>query len=499
MSTQQVRDTEKVSTTTFDVDHVSPATPKGEYNTCMHWLRYRLEHENRYDQKLTPKPLYEACANNKNLACFKTQCHGFIDTAIKAYANHYPLCISPEAVKLTILQQFAIHVNENAEALRARLVNHEGKKNIIVRRDEFIKGSPTNDWQSVMQEFAETLNADVKDQELVSKILHPTSVSTDITQTAINIAVMDVFQKYYDYTVMTLCGIPSVTVQGTVKDWLDLVSLVEYLAQFDYGWHCNTLIPVLNEFVLAVQGKIELAFWQNIVRTKDNGSGSPKYYGWIKYFFSYNKDKVRILHDEKTCVRTEELSSGISSVPFVWNYFGKEINMMLYAGFAAIGANEQGELYPVITWAIQDIDGSKTNIEIPEKFVQCVNKGCHRSTCLNRYGPGRGMNCDYCRKNFTHVPCVSYSTNSDLCMPCYHELVELMKTKGLWKHEGTEAFFCDLCVKAVGVNPCSSDRMNSHSEDCPDYEACDFVLPLPTSQLHLKKICKDCYAKIKSI
>ena len=46
-----------------------------------------------------------------------------------AYENHLPICLTPDIIWLLIVQGFSQHVNYNAEKLREKFVNFEGKKN----------------------------------------------------------------------------------------------------------------------------------------------------------------------------------------------------------------------------------------------------------------------------------------------------------------------------------------------------------------------------------
>jgi hypothetical protein len=70
--------------------------------------------------------------------------HSLIAAASLAYQHHFPLVLSPDVLWLTLAQGLANHVNNYAEQMRSRLVPHEGKKLIQVRRDDFVKGSPEN-------------------------------------------------------------------------------------------------------------------------------------------------------------------------------------------------------------------------------------------------------------------------------------------------------------------------------------------------------------------
>src|SRR5580700_7649618 len=85
--------------------------------------------------------------------------HGFVESAHWAFAEHYPLVLTPDAVWLCIAQGFAAHVNENAERLRGKFVRHEGQATIAVRRDDFVKGSPANPWPEVFGAFSDAIAA----------------------------------------------------------------------------------------------------------------------------------------------------------------------------------------------------------------------------------------------------------------------------------------------------------------------------------------------------
>lgn len=63
-----------------------------------------------------------------------TTCHknGFIGAAINAFRSHYPLEMKPIHFWLLIMQGVAEHVNQNAEELRSKWVNHEGKMVLVI-------------------------------------------------------------------------------------------------------------------------------------------------------------------------------------------------------------------------------------------------------------------------------------------------------------------------------------------------------------------------------
>src|SRR6185437_10997861 len=96
---------------------------------------------------------FEAAACNQPHLVQVGGLHGFVATAHVAFDRHHPLVLSPDDVWLCLAQGLATHIGEHAEALRSRLVRHEGKVKLTVRRDGFVKGSPSNDWPGMFAEL----------------------------------------------------------------------------------------------------------------------------------------------------------------------------------------------------------------------------------------------------------------------------------------------------------------------------------------------------------
>lgn len=485
---------------TFQVDNVTPKDAKVKLakspvydekcdGTYFEMMKLRLEKKKRsYEKdKMEIKPEYEASSHEDvNDTFYRAASHGFASAAISAYDLHLPLCVDVEAVKLTIVQQFGIHVNQNAETLRDKLVNHEGKKEIIVRRDDFVRGSK-NPWLEVFSEFSDAVKAQISDPELVMRIRLPNTTTTVVTQAAMEIALLDVVQKYFDYTLMTLCGIPSVTLLGTVDDWKNLKSLVSYLGQFDFEWYTNNLLPILDEFIAAAEGNPRTDFWAGMVRTADKGSGCPRYYGWIKYLFAYDGDN-KFNHNEKSYIETQNLSSGISSVPFKWNYLGQEFSMKFLSGFFALGVNNRGEVYPEIGWVIQNLTTGAANVALPINFINCAKYGEKRESAMGRYKPDYGVNCDMCESKLREESCISYSANSDLCMKCFDEIKMMLGYREQYPPIGQVE--CDLCKTSVNI--VDSIVCDSHIDISRSGIDDNFSF----SKFKVKNVCSPCFVTI---
>ena len=124
------------------------------------------------------------------------------------------------------------------------LLEHEGKKEISVRRDDFVKGSPDNPWPEVFDKFSEQIRKHVGDK--THALLTPEFSTTGPTEkAAAQVVLMDSFKKYFSFKCITRCVIPEITLAGTVDDWKKLRDRVLGLAQYDLDWWISALKPVL--------------------------------------------------------------------------------------------------------------------------------------------------------------------------------------------------------------------------------------------------------------
>jgi hypothetical protein len=103
----------------------------------------------RLETIATSIPKIEACSNDLGQLVAEQYLHPFLAAVHLAFDQHYPLILSPDAVWLCITQGLALHINAHAEELRHHFVKHQGKETLVVRRDDFIKGSPDNNWSTV--------------------------------------------------------------------------------------------------------------------------------------------------------------------------------------------------------------------------------------------------------------------------------------------------------------------------------------------------------------
>ena len=287
------------------------------------------------------------------------QTNGFLQTCLMSYDAHRPLCLSPDDVWLAIAQGFAQHVNANAEALRSRFVQHEGKKELEVVRNGFVKGSAENDWPDAFGEFADQIAEHIGDHQRRLLVADFTTTGP-IGRAASNLVLMDAMSSYFAYTMMTCCGIPSVTLLGTADDWSNIRARAAVLAEYQAGPWIAYLDEVLEFFTDAFKGSADPKFWQSFCK-QSGGSGGPFVTGYVNAFFPYLRNKKVNPYANGTRSpyrdgpRTDDIPGGLSVVPFQWKYYGQDLPMDFLGGFVGTHQDEgTQQVRPVLGWAVGD-------------------------------------------------------------------------------------------------------------------------------------------------
>lgn len=156
---------------------------------------------------------------------------GLISAIMTAYNTHCDLVISPDDVWLTILAQFCAYVNKNAEGLRNKIVDHEGKKELIIVNSHGTLH--TADYPRMIRGLLGLIRQNIKSPELADWFRPGFSTTTERDEVCAAVTAMASLQAYFAFTMKSLCGIPSVTLMGTVGDWKLLRVKIERLLEFE--------------------------------------------------------------------------------------------------------------------------------------------------------------------------------------------------------------------------------------------------------------------------
>lgn len=311
----------------------------------------------------------EACSSNRDI--FVSRRSGFVTAVYHAFNRHIPLCFGPDDLWTLIIQGVSNHIELNAEELRDKFVDFEGKKVLRIHRDHFVLGSPNNDWAGCFEEWS-TMVSDNIGKANTDKLVPKFSTTGALEKALHELALMDCMKSYFDFRCMTLCGISKVKLLGTLEDWQLLCQKVESLRDYDLGWWVDELLPILHKILKTYTGEeVDNIFWYTIYKQwSTGGSGASTYVnGWITSFFPYINERRRNSFSSLEMLREDaskhggrgpgltgtldhmDVPNGVSTTPFIWEYHGQEIPMTIYGGFA--GCEMQGEyIRPVLGWAV---------------------------------------------------------------------------------------------------------------------------------------------------
>ena len=295
--------------------------------------------------------------------------HPLVAAVHFAYSEHRPLTLSPDIIWSTIVQGFAQHVARHDEELRSRLVAHPGKARIVVETD-FSTG-----WEDAIEAFAGGLRASVGD-ELCDLIEPAFSTTGALELTVGRILLLDALQPYHHYELGSICGIPEVTLEGSVADWAEIRRRVGLLRRYDLGWWVDALAPICEQLEWSARGQPVTRFWRGIYKLKEAYGGGIMN-GWLADLFPYLQDHSgrlsvrshRFLSVEpgetglrarvkKSGVRVSArtLPSGLSSVPVKLHAPGGEKlgDMVVLGGFVGVAQDPQTlALRPQLGWALR--------------------------------------------------------------------------------------------------------------------------------------------------
>ena len=295
-----------------------------------------------------------------------------------AFSEHRSLQLTPDIIWLTIAQGFAQHINNNAEELRSSFVSHQGKEKLVAAIDN-LPTLPAH-WAEAIEQWTLLLR-DRVGADVYRLMECNFSTTTPITRIASHVVMMDTFQQYFDYVVMCVCGIPEITLLGTVADWQSIYDRVASLKQYNLGWWIDRLLPICQEFIDTAQGKPDRDFWQCIY--KPQSVYAAEYItGWLADLFPYLQDRItkaptirNYLFDLDRCklpdltnerdpmgwfgssnngISLTALPLGRSQVSFKLTYNATNLDLELIAGFIGVRQDLYGLLQPEIGWGVRD-------------------------------------------------------------------------------------------------------------------------------------------------
>lgn len=316
--------------------------------------------------------------------------HGLVASMSVAFRQHRPFLLTPDAVWLTIAQGIAGHIHANSERLRPHFVRHEGKKVLSIEIGDLDAAA----WERAFHGFAEALAEEVG-AGLTRLLTCDFSTTDPVTRATSRVVLMDALKEYFDYEMRCICGIPRVTLAGTVDDWRDVRRRVEALAEHDLGWWRDALIPLADKWVETAGGEVDRAFWQQMYVSISGYGGVEIVEGWVQRLFPALKaegggfapfDRRESLFDKDARMPddTTWLHAGVHASAFGQGMVetlvrkvgvGGDTLYKVLAGFVAVGEVD-GFVTPVVGWAVRE-DPLSTTIQKLAKRIE--RRTAHRA------------------------------------------------------------------------------------------------------------------------
>jgi hypothetical protein len=334
---------------TFAVDDVLPATTP--FPECR-----------MHEAALLGK--VESCCDYHSMVLKEVYYHPVLAAVHTAFRQHRALVLTPDGIWLTIAQGVAHHMTIHGERLRSRLVEHQGKLDLVFQCQDWVEGSPENPWTEAFAAWT----GQIRDH--VGPRLHDTlvcdfSTSGPVERAASQIVMMDVFERYFHYVAYCICGIPTITLEGTPADWQRLEDKAAGLSVFDLDWWLEHLLPICRQFVRASEGDVDQKHWQSICKLRE-AYGGDIINGWIAKLFPYVRAFIGGPCNQRNPIfetgegfSTLYTPSGLSRVPFTWRNLATGHERLMEAISGLVGVTQDPQtlaLRPKVGWAVRAAD-----------------------------------------------------------------------------------------------------------------------------------------------
>lgn len=296
---------------------------------------------------------------------FNAVSNHFVQTVLSCFKAHFNLVLYPDQLMLVLFQGVSNHFKTNSAKYGPLFLNKnviesqkKGEKiKIIVRDDTLVRGSNDNDWEKNFPKFQQQIEEHMTGLSGQRNLHLNFSTSNETTKIAAIICLMDTFQEFFEYEVHTLCGIPKVTLMGTLQDWENIKLKVNELAKgMDLDWWLNKLNPILDDIVKSFKNpksKDSTKFWDSFFKY-ESGSGGSHIDGWMNHLFPYVQYKGQLKQNQFDLrpLTISRYPDGTSIAPFLWKYYSEEYKMKFRGGFLGISKIDDYTISPAISWYI---------------------------------------------------------------------------------------------------------------------------------------------------
>ncbi|KAF0547088.1 hypothetical protein F8M41_000875 [Gigaspora margarita] len=215
----------------------------------------------------------------------------------------------------------SVYYDNSTNSKQSRFVKHEGKENVIIIADDIFgenqhEKTLEGNWPEAINRLVTETDKRVEKIDLTQLLECDFSTTTSSSLTASRIVLLDMVKAYFNLRAVCACGIPKVTLEGTLEDWTKLQEKVIKLRNLnlELDFWLNRLEPVIWKLIDTYRGEIDEEFWSKIMSLRSYGSGGEATItGWIAAFFPYDRTK-NALHSNS--LDRADIPDGVVEVPF---------------------------------------------------------------------------------------------------------------------------------------------------------------------------------------
>jgi hypothetical protein len=162
----------------------------------------------------------------------------------------------------------------------------------LVQKNSLLEGN----WPETVNRLVVETDKAVEKIDIKSLLECDFSITTKNSLTASRIVLLDMLKEYFSYRCCLDCGVPKVTLEGTLEDWTKLQDKVVQLRQLDLDmdFWLDRLDPVIWKLVETYKGNVDEEFWPKIISKQSFVSGPSIVTGWTTALYPYKVNGSKI-------------------------------------------------------------------------------------------------------------------------------------------------------------------------------------------------------------
>lgn len=312
-----------------------------------------------YKEKSSGEIFQSSCKNEEQLLSSS----GLVSLLTKAYNEHHKLVLRPDDIWMAIMCQFTFFTNKYSKELQSVFVKHKDKIELEIKNDMLTNVS------DMSVQMVDKMKEYFQDENFLGWILPDFSTTRYTDTTVFAMLMMGKLKKYFNYKFTLSCGLPEVTLLGTVKDWIELkiraLKLVKYEVPgttYMSRW-LELLIPVLNNFIESSKGTPNLDWWNKVCHEYSDGSGPSYLTGWVTVFNVFSNegdwlgdkhsDTYRSIKDsEWSLVDTTDIACGFTVFDVTIDNNGDKFIAHMYSGCMGADVKNNDTIIPRLDYGV---------------------------------------------------------------------------------------------------------------------------------------------------